>query len=68
MVAKKWSPSIVVIMSPLHGEGRMFDPCGDQLLFLLPFVKNFLLNGRPKCLTIIRMIESIEFVHEIMDD
>ena len=32
-----WSPSIVVIMSPLqtnlYGEGRMFDPCGDQNFF-----------------------------------
>ena len=41
LVAKKWSPSIVVIMSPLHGEGRMFDPCGDQLqfVFLIFFVE-----------------------------
>lgn len=37
-----WSPSIVVIMSPLQlhvcGEGRMFDPCGDHFLLLIPIV------------------------------
>ena len=30
-----WPISIAVIMSPLHGEGRRFEPCIGQYLWLL---------------------------------